>query len=79
MDGTLAIQYLVVAAAVAASALYVFLTRFPSTARRLRGWVALRLVDSGSTALAGIGRRLAPKPRGGQDGCGTCGGCDPGK
>ncbi|WP_133478528.1 DUF6587 family protein [Cognatilysobacter segetis] len=75
MDG-LALQYVVVGAAVAASALYVFLTRFPATARRLRGWIAIRLVDSGSATLSKFGRRLAPKPRA-QDGCGTCGGCDP--
>ena len=77
MDRALALQYVVVAAAVAASALYVLLTRFPTTVRRVRGWIALRLIDSGSTALAGLGRRLAPKSRT-QDGCGTCGGCDPG-
>jgi hypothetical protein len=77
MDRSLALQYVLVAAAVAASVLYVFLTRFPGTARRLRGWIALRLVDSRSPALAHIGRRLAPKPRA-QDACGSCGGCDPG-
>ena len=72
----LALQYIVVGAAVVASALYVFLTRFPGTARRLRGWIAIRLVDSGSATLAKYGRRLAPRPRA-QHGCGTCGGCDP--
>jgi len=72
----LGLQYVVVGVAVIASALYVFLTRFPGTARRLRGWIAIRLVDSGSATLATLGRRLAPKPRA-QDGCGTCGGCDP--
>ena len=72
----LALQYVIVGAAVLASALYVFLTRFPGTARRLRGWIAIRLVDSGSATLAKCGRRLAPRPRA-RDGCGTCGGCDP--
>jgi hypothetical protein len=76
MNRALALQYVVVGAAVAASLVYVFLTRFPGTARRLRGWIAIRLVDSGSPALAKAGRRIAPKPRA-QDGCGTCGGCDP--
>jgi hypothetical protein len=78
MDRALLVQYIVVAAAVAASALYVFLTRFPTTARRLRGWIAIRMIDSGSATVARIGRRLAPKPIG-QDSCGTCGGCEPGK
>ena len=76
MDGALVLQYLAVAVAVGASALYVFLTRFPGTARRLRGWLAIRLVDSGSAPFARLGRRIAPKPRA-QDGCGTCDGCDP--
>lgn len=76
MDAALALQYLAVGAAVVASLLYVFLTRFPGTARRLRGWIAIRLVDSGSPAFAKLGRRVAPKPRA-QDGCGSCGGCDP--
>jgi hypothetical protein len=78
MDRALALQYVAVAAAVIASAVYVFLTRFPGTARRARGWIAIRMLDSRSPTLAGFGRRLAPKPRA-QDGCGTCGGCDPGE
>lgn len=78
MDRALLVQYIVVAAAVAASAFYVFLTRFPTTARRVRGWIAIRMIDSGSATVARIGRRLAPKPSA-QDGCGTCGGCDPGE
>lgn len=69
-------QYIVVGAAVAASVAYIVLTRFPATVRRVRGSLAIRLVDSGSPALATVGRRIAPKPRA-QDACGTCGGCDP--
>ena len=76
MDAGLAVQYAIVGAAVLASACYVVLTRFPATARRVRGWIAIRLVDSGSPALGRLGRRIAPKVRP-QDGCGTCGGCDP--
>lgn len=76
MDAGLALQYAVVALAVIASAAYVFRTRFPATARRLRGWLAIRLVDSGSPVLARVGRRIAPRPRA-QDACGGCGGCDP--
>lgn len=76
MDAGLALQYVVVALAVIASAVYVVRTRFPGTVRHLRGRLAIRLVDSGSTRLSRLGRRLAPKPRA-QDACGACGGCDP--
>ena len=75
MHAGLALQYAIVAAAVVASALYVFRTRFPGTWRRLRGWIAIRLVDSGSPALARVGRRVAPAPRAG-GGCGSCDGCE---
>jgi hypothetical protein len=76
VDASLALQYVVVGLAVAASIVYVVLTRFRGTVRRARGWLALRLLDSGSDALARAGRRIAPKPRA-QDGCNACGGCDP--
>lgn len=76
MDAGHALQEVVVALAVVASAVYVFRTRFPGTARRLRGWIAIRLVDSGSSAMAKLGRRLAPAPRA-QDACGSCDGCEP--
>lgn len=76
MDRGLSLQYVVVALAVIASAVYVVRTRFPATTRRLRGWLAIRLVDSGSPMLANAGRRLAPTPRA-ADGCGACNGCDP--
>lgn len=76
MTAGLALQYVVVSLAVVASAVYVFRTRFPGTARRLRGWIAIRMVDSGSPAMAKLGRRMAPAPRA-QDGCGSCDGCEP--
>lgn len=76
MDAGLVVQYVVVSLAVVGSVAYVVLTRFPATVRRLRGWLALRLVDSGSAPLAALGRRLAPSPRA-QDGCSACGGCGP--
>ncbi|WP_133498583.1 DUF6587 family protein [Cognatilysobacter terrigena] len=76
MDAGRALQDVVVALAVIASAVYVFRTRFPGTARRLRGWIAIRLVDSGSPMFGKIGRRLAPAPRA-QDACGSCDGCEP--
>lgn len=76
MDAGLALQYVIVALAVLASAAYVVRTRFPATARRLRGWIALRLVGSGSPAMATFGRRIAPAPRA-PGGCGGCDGCGP--
>ena len=72
----LALQYVVVALAAAASLAYVVRTRFPGTWRRMRGWLAIRLVGHGSPAMAKLGRRIAPAPRA-QDGCGSCDGCDP--
>lgn len=74
MDAGLALQYAVVALAVTASAAYVLVTRLPATTRRLRGWIALRLVDRGTPWLARMGRRIAPAARPG-GGCGSCDGC----
>ncbi|AXK72213.1 hypothetical protein DWG18_07900 [Lysobacter sp. TY2-98] len=76
MDAGRTLQEIIVALAVIASAVYVFRTRFPGTARRLRGWVAIRMVDSGSPRLEKWGRRLAPVPRA-QDACGSCNSCEP--
>ena len=75
MDTGLALQYLLVALAVLASVAYVVRTRFPESTRRMRGWLAIRCIDSGSPRLATLGRRIAPAPRA-KDGCGSCGGCD---
>ena len=75
MDAGLAVQYVLVALAVIASVVYVLRTRFPEATRRLRGWVAIRFIDSGSPRLATLGRRIAPAPRA-KDGCGSCGGCE---
>lgn len=72
----LLLQYLIVGLAVAASLAYVVWTRFPGTVRRVRGWCALRLVDSGRPRLARLGRAIAPAPRAGGS-CGGCDGCDP--
>ena len=74
MDAGLLAQHVLVALAVFASGAYVFVTRFPRHARRLRGHVALRLVDSGRPRLARWGRRLAPAAV--RNGCGGCDGCD---
>lgn len=74
MQAALFAQYVAVGLAVAASAAYVGLTRFPRQARALRGWVALRLVDSGRPGLSRLGRRIAPPPV--HTPCGGCNGCD---
>lgn len=76
MGASLALQYVVIALAAFASAAYVVATRFPATTRRLRGWVALRLIRSGDSALVRLGRRLAPPVRI-KDGCGGCDSCGP--
>ncbi|HEY4560307.1 MAG TPA: DUF6587 family protein [Lysobacter sp.] len=75
MDSGLVLQYVLVALAVLASLVYVLRTRFPQSMRRMRGWLAIRCIDSGSPRLARLGRRIAPAPRA-KDGCGSCGGCD---
>ncbi|HEY4581883.1 MAG TPA: DUF6587 family protein [Lysobacter sp.] len=76
MEAGLALQYAVVALAVLASLAYVLRTRFPQSVRRVRGWLAIRLIDSGSPRLSRLGRRLAPAPHGGSgcdSGCSGCG------
>ncbi|GAB1595594.1 DUF6587 family protein [Lysobacter claricitrinus] len=75
MNAGVVLQDVIVALAVIASAVYVFRTRFPGTARRLRGWAAIRMIDSGSPSMSKLGRRLAPAARV-QDGCGSCDGCE---
>ena len=76
MDAGLVLQYVIVALAVVASLAYVVRTRFPATWRRVQGWIAIRMVDSGVPVLASAGRRLAPAPRG-SSACGACDGCGP--
>lgn len=74
---SLALQYIVIAVAVLASAWVVFRKQAPNAARRLRIALALPLVREGRPAwLRAIGKRLAPAPAAGTDGCGGCSGCD---
>ncbi|TBR06651.1 MAG: hypothetical protein EPO46_12075 [Lysobacter sp.] len=75
MQASLFMQNLIVALAVIASALYIVLTRLPKPARRLRGRLALWLVDSSLPALQRLGRRIAPAPV--NPPCGGCDGCGP--
>jgi hypothetical protein len=79
MDDGLLLQYVLVALAVAASAGYVAIKRFPASVRKLRVAVALPLLREGRAGwLHGLGRRIAPAPSIGTSGsCGGCNGCDP--
>jgi hypothetical protein len=72
---SLTLQYLLVAAAVAASTLYVVHQRAPRLSRRVRVAIAIPLVREGRPAwLRRLGRWLAP-PRVVGDFCGGCDGC----
>jgi hypothetical protein len=74
---SLTLQYLVIALAVGASAWVVFRKQAPDAARRLRIALALPLVRDGRPAwLHAIGRRIAPAPKTGANGCGGCNSCD---
>ena len=79
MSGGLLLQYLAVALAVALSAGYVVLSRFPGTVRRLRVALALPLLRAErARPLRAIGKWLAPQPSVPADACGSgCDGCDP--
>ncbi len=80
MDSALLAQYVVIALAVAASALFVLKKQFPGAVRRLRIAVAVPLVREGRASwLQRLGRRLAPAPTLGEGSCGGCHGCDTGK
>src|SRR5690606_38439057 len=77
MDASLALQYLVIAAAVLASAWVAMRKLFPAAVRRLRVAIALPLVRETQPAwLRGIGRRIAPEPKARGNACGGCDGCD---
>jgi len=71
----LTLQYLVIAAAVLASAWVVMNKQFPGTTRRLRVALALALLREGRAGwIKRAGRRLAPQGYGNAGG--KCGGCD---
>lgn len=78
MHAALAAQYVIVALAVLVSIGVVARKQFPEGVRRLRIACAIPLVREGRAPwLQRVGRWLAPEPRlGGQDGCGSCNGCD---
>ena len=74
----LALQYVVIALAVAASAAVVMRKQFPNATRKLRVALALPLLREGTPAwLKPIGRAIAPPPRAAGKGCDGCNSCDP--
>jgi hypothetical protein len=74
----LALQYLVIALAVAASLGFVVQQRFPQGVRCLRIALAVPLVREGRTHWQQrLGRWLAPAPRIADNGCGGCNSCEP--
>jgi hypothetical protein len=79
MSTSLALQYLVIALAVLASAWVVARKQFPGGVRRLRIALAVPLVREGRAGwLRRLGLAIAPAGRaGGGDGCGACDNCDP--
>ncbi len=73
MDASLALQYLVIAIAVAVSAWVVANKQFPAAMRKLRIALAVPLVRENKPAwLRAIGKKIAPLPVA----AGSCGGCD---
>jgi hypothetical protein len=79
-QAALALQYLIVAIAVAVSAWVVFRKQAPNAARRLRIALALPLVREGRPAwLRGLGRWIAPAAQDAAGACAGCTGCEPAK
>lgn len=77
---SLTLQYLIIAVAVLVSAWVVFRKQAPNAAQRLRIALALPLVREGRpTWLRDVGKRIAPAPKTGANGCGGCNSCDTGK
>ena len=78
MDLSLLWQYLVIGLAVLLSLAVVVRKRLPGVERRLRGWLALRLLRPGrAAALQRLGRWIAPPPAGSAGSCGGCNDCGP--
>lgn len=79
-QAALALQYLIVAIAVAVSAWVVFRKQAPNAARRLRIALALPLVREARPAwMRALGRRIAPTAQDAAGACGGCTGCEPAK
>jgi hypothetical protein len=80
MSAGLVAQYAVIAALVAASALYTLRKLAPKLVARQQAAIAASLLTPGRGAFAQrVGRALQPRGATGNcgDGCGTCGSCGP--
>ncbi|WP_407351899.1 DUF6587 family protein [Luteimonas sp. R10] len=78
MSASIALQYVLVALAVTASAWAVLAKQFPGVVRSLRGALALPLLREGRPQwLRPLGRLLAPPATTGGGTCGGCDGCGP--
>lgn len=76
MDGSLLLQYLIVAIAVLVSAAVVMHKQFPNATRRLRIAIALPMLRARRPAwLRAWARRIAPPGQGSGKDCGGCNGC----
>lgn len=74
----LALQYLAIAVAVAASACFVMNKQFPAATRRLRIACALPLLREGRAGwVRAIGRHIAPPSAAIAAECGGCSSCEP--
>ena len=77
MDAGLVAQYLVITLVAIVSVAIVARSQFPAATRKLRIAMALPLLREGTPAwMKELGRRIAPKPRGGVNACGGCDNCD---
>lgn len=78
MAAGLLAQYVIVALAVALSVVFLAQRQWPDAVRRLRAKLALWLLRDGrGSGSKRLGRWIAPAPRVGGAGCGSCNGCDP--
>ncbi len=78
MNTSLLVQYILIALAVAASAVYAFRKLAPALTSRWLAAVSIRLSRPGHAAwVRALGRRLQPGQATGScsDGCSTCGAC----
>lgn len=78
MDLPLALQYLLIALAVLASAAVTVHKQFPGAARSLRAGCALPLLREGRPHwMRRLGRAIAPPVGSAAKSCGDCSGCEP--
>ncbi len=78
MEIGLLLQYAVVALIVLLSAWVVLKKQFPGTVRRLRGALAMWLLQPRRPGWAqALGRKIAPPAGSGGGSCGGCDGCGP--